>query len=363
MAQGKVTITGASGFLGSSFLIDLLKSGYTAHIAVRSEAKAKRLQEAPAIASLNKASACKYFIVPDLAAPGSLDEAAAGTDFIVHCGTPLPFGLQNTELIQATVDCTLGVLETARRVGSVRRVIMISSVAAFLSPDLVGGDYEPPEEIFLGDKPNDDFGPPFVNPLVSYCAAKTAAHKRSAEWMGKAADGGDINFDLVQLSPGYCFGRHPLATSTGELMSTSNGVLLGVIAADGVERPQGPQPAKTLSANVFVDDVVKAVHMSLDLERVRTPESGPSKKVSNYMMAFYFPWNDAYPIVARKWPEEVKKGLLASEGDRPSKENVNWAMDRFHEVFGLQLRGLEDILDSLVPQYVELLEKEKEGQR
>ncbi|KAF3767883.1 NAD(P)-binding protein [Cryphonectria parasitica EP155] len=358
MAQGKVTITGATGYLGSAILVDLLKSGYTAHIVVRSQAKAKRLQEAPVLANLNKASACKYFIVPDLAVPGALDEAAAGTAFIIHCGTPLPFGDQQDDFIQPTIDCTLSALESARRISTVKRVIIMSSVAAFINPDIVGGDYEPPKEIFIDDTPNEEFGPPYVNPLLAYCAAKTAAFRRSVEWMEKAGRDG-IDFDLINLAPAYCFGQHPLATNLSELMATSNQLLLQVIAADGVKRLQGQQPARSVSVGILLDDVVKAVNKSLDLVAVRTPVSGSSKGISSYVMALRIEWNDVYPIVRRNWPEEVKKGLLAGEGDWPSKANVNWNLGKFHEIFGFELRGLEDMLDDLVPQYLELLEQDK----
>lgn len=356
MAQVKILITGATGYLGSRFLLDILQSGYKAHIVVRSESKAQTLQQAPAIVALDKASACRYFIVPDLAAPGAMDEAAAGTEFVIHCATPLPFGEQLNEITATTVDCTLGALESARRAGTVKRVIILSSLGAFASPELIGGNFEPPEEIFLGDTPNAYFGPPYVNPLVAYSAAKTAALRRSTEWMGEAAREG-VNFDLINLAPAYVFGRHPLAESVADLVRTSNGVLLEPIA--GVSRTKGTQPAKTLSAGILLDDVVKAVHGSLDLAHVKTPDSGPAKGVLTYVMAVKFPWNDAYPIVARKWPEEVKRGLLAGEGDWPSKENVNFAMEQFHDTFGFKLQGLEPMLDDLVPQYLELLKKGK----
>lgn len=47
-------LTGATGFLRSSFFINVLESGYEAHIVVRSKAKPKTLQETPAIIALGK---------------------------------------------------------------------------------------------------------------------------------------------------------------------------------------------------------------------------------------------------------------------------------------------------------------------
>lgn len=73
-----------------------------------------------------------------------------------------------------------------------------------------------------------------------------------------------------------------------------------------------------------------------------------------------FQQNDIFLILARKWPEEVKKGILAGEGNYPSKPNVNFDMEEFTKTYGgFKLKGVEAFLDALVPQYLELLEKEK----
>lgn len=361
MAPGKVLLTGATGFLGSAILIDILKAGYTVNIVVRSEDKAKLVREAPAIASLGKDSACKYFVVPDLAAEGCLDEATAGTDLVVHCATPMPFtdGDMERDVIIPAIQCTLRALESAKKAGTVKRVVVLSSLGAFAGPDLVGGTYVPPEEIFLGEKVNDDFGPPFISPLIGYCAAKTAALKKSLKWMEKAIEEGSVNFDLINLAPCYVFGKVPLATSLKDLYATSNQVLLPLITGAGrsADGKAGPQ---TLCGGLTVDDVVETVHRSLDLDAVKTPSSGPSKHVVTYVYSHKFEWNDFFPIIARKWPEEVKKGILAGEGDYPSKPNINFAMEEFTKTYGgFKLQGCEGILDALVPQYLELLEKEK----
>ncbi|POS81178.1 NAD dependent epimerase/dehydratase [Diaporthe helianthi] len=360
MAPGKVLLTGATGFLGSAILIDILKAGYEVNIAVRSESKAKFVREAPAIASLGKDSACKYFIVPDLTTKGCLDEAAAGTDLIIHCANPMPSteGDPEKNIIIPAVECTLRALESAQKAGTVKRVIILSSVGAFAGPELVGGTYIPPEEILIGEKINDYFGPPFVNPLVAYCAAKTAALKRSLEWMEKAVAEGTVNFDLINLAPNFIFGKVPLATSVKEFASTSNSVLLRMITGAG-RSPDGKPGPPTMCGGLSVDDFVKTAHKSLDLDGVKTPSSGPSKHIATYVISSKFEWNDVFPIIARKWPEEVKKGILAGEGDYPSKPRIGYAMEEFRKTFGFAMSNIETILDGFVPSYLEILEKDK----
>lgn len=360
MAQGKILITGAGGFLGSAILIDILKAGYTVNIVVRSESKAKQLQEAPAIATLNKASACNYFIVPDLTVEGCLDEAAAGTDIIIHCASPMPFKTSDPEndVILPAVKCTLRALESAQKVGTVKRVIVTSSVAAFVEPDLLR-DYVPPQEVLLGVKPNDEFGPPYDSHIVMYCAAKTAAYRRSAKWMEKAVAEGSVGFDLINLAPTYIYGPHPLATSVADLMRTSNRLILQVIQGTGNLPPGEAQPRRpTLAGGLHIDDFVEIVHKSLDLGLVHTPQSGPSKHMATYSQSVNLQWDDAYPIVARKWPQEVRRGVLAGNGDFPTKPNTRFAFEDTERAYGMKLKGLEEMLDVLVPHYLELLEKD-----
>lgn len=360
MAQGKVLLTGATGFLGSAILIDILKAGYEVNIAVRSESKAKFVREAAPIASLGKDSACKYFIVPDLTTEGCLDEATAGTDLVIHCATPMPFtdGDVEKDVIIPAVKCTLQALESAKKAGTVKRVIILSSVGAFAGPELVGGTYIPPEEILVGEKINDDFGPPFISPLVAYCAAKTTALKRSLEWMEKAVADGSVNFDLVNLAPCYIFGKVPLATSVKDVASTSNSVILPLITGAG-RSPDGKPGPPTLCGGLTIDDFVNTAHKSLDLEAIKTPSSGSSKHIATYVFSSRFEWNEVFPIIARKWPEEVKKGVLAGEGDYPTKPRIGFTMDEFRKTFGFDTSNVETILDGLVPQYLELLEKDK----
>ncbi|KUI68189.1 hypothetical protein VM1G_04470 [Cytospora mali] len=365
MDKGKILITGATGFLGSSILIDILKTGYTANIVVRSESKIKQLRECPAIAALDKESACKYFIVPDLTVEGGLDEATVGTNIVIHCASPLPFMSNDVEneMIIPAVKCTLRALEGAQKAGTVKRVILMSSLGAFAGPDIVGGTYIPPEEVFLGEKPNDDFGPPYHSPLVAYCAAKTAAYRRSIEWMEKAVAEGSVSFDMINLAPAYIYGPHPLATSVADLMLSSNSLLLPVIMGTGKVSPEEAEPRPpTLCGGVALSDFLEIVHKSLDLDKVKTPGSGPSKHISTYVQSTKFKWNDVYPIMARKWPREVEKGILAGEGDFPTKPNISFAVGDTERTFGMKLKGLEEILDVLVPYYLEILEKENPKQ-
>ena len=92
-----VLITGATGFLGYSVLVEALKKGYQVRIAVRSEAKANKVLDASAIKALNLSKdQLTWVVVPDMAAPGAYDEAVKGVKYIIHVASPIPtFGGPN----------------------------------------------------------------------------------------------------------------------------------------------------------------------------------------------------------------------------------------------------------------------------
>ncbi|KAJ4423713.1 hypothetical protein N0V82_001599 [Gnomoniopsis sp. IMI 355080] len=125
MSGGKVLITEATGFRGSAILMDLLESGYTAHIVVRNDVE------------------------------GALDQATAGTDFVIHWAKPLPY-----EELDSIVMPTIG---------------------------------------FTGNTPNENIDPSYADPMVAYCAANTAADRCFVKWMEKAVEQG-VSFEFISLA-------------------------------------------------------------------------------------------------------------------------------------------------------------------
>jgi nucleoside-diphosphate-sugar epimerase len=366
MSKGTILITGATGFVGSAILIEALKSGYSAHIVVRSESKLETLKSAPDLAALDKASECKYFVVPDLTIPGCLNEAAVGADFIIHAATPMPFQAvapekQYDELIAPVKRCTIAALEAARESGTVRRVVCVSSAAAFATTELLGPTWVPSEDLFLSEESlNEYFEPPFLDMFTAYAAMKTAGVRSAIEWMG-AAEG--LAFDLVNLAPVYICGRNPLAKTTAELSNGSNGMFLRSVAT-GAAPPlaggskDGPRPFG-LSFGVALSDVVAAHLAALDQDLVKTPESGPNKGVETFTIGVNFAWNDINGLVEKMWPEAVSSGLLPNQGNFLAKPKVFIDSKKFEKVFGMKLKELDKMLPELIPQYLELQEKEK----
>ncbi|KAJ9623898.1 hypothetical protein H2203_005343 [Taxawa tesnikishii (nom. ined.)] len=330
MSNETIAVTGATGFIGFSILLRLLKSGYNVRIVVRSEAKAEGLRSHPVLKALQKESSISYYIVPDLSIIGALDEATKGADYVIHTASPLPFGLcepenQYDEIVLPAINCTLSALESAKRSGTVKRVVVTSSCGAYITPEILLGP-ELPEPVTLSEKDrNPEYDP---HTLMSSPQQKPA-------------------FDMVCLAPTYVMGRSELAQSVKELFSTSNGLFLRMAA--GVTEPNSPPE---VAAVVHIDDVVDLHFMALNKEKIPGGQT--------FLFSRNVAWNDVTPIIQEMYPEAVKSGLLPNTGNVPSKK-VFFDSSKTEQTFGIKLRSVEEMVESLIPQYIELLEKEKKA--
>lgn len=348
MSNETIAVTGATGFIGFSILLRLLKSGYNVRIVVRSEAKAEGLRSHPVLKALQKESSISYYIVPDLSIIGALDEATKGADYVIHTASPLPFGLcepenQYDEIVLPAINCTLSALESAKRSGTVKRVVVTSSCGAYITPEILLGP-ELPEPVTLSEKDrNPEYDPPYPHVLAAYVASKTAALRRSEAWMKEQKPA----FDMVCLAPTYVMGRSELAQSVKELFSTSNGLFLRMAA--GVTEPNSPPE---VAAVVHIDDVVDLHFMALNKEKIPGGQT--------FLFSRNVAWNDVTPIIQEMYPEAVKSGLLPNTGNVPSKK-VFFDSSKTEQTFGIKLRSVEEMVESLIPQYIELLEKEKKA--
>jgi len=201
MGKELVVITGATGFIGGRVLQILLQQNYQVRIVVRSEDKKQNLLDNLNLAGIEKA---EFALVPDLLAPGALDTAAAGADYIIHLASPIPLHgyippeRQHDELIVPAVNATLRALEAAQKSGTVKRVVITSSTVAIVPPAILFPSDEPPTgHITSGDDRVPELEAPFANPFVAYTASKVAALNASDKFMAEQAP----SFDIVNILP------------------------------------------------------------------------------------------------------------------------------------------------------------------
>jgi nucleoside-diphosphate-sugar epimerase len=213
MANDLVLLTGATGYLGYLTLIKLLKAGYKVRAAVRSLAKAAKVEAAPSVKALGLS--VEWIVVPNMVTEGAYDEAVKGVKYVVHVASPIPtFGLDPvpTEklaeyFLEQAPKSEIGMLESAQRSGTVKRIVVTSSVVAIVPFNYYMGTGDYSVEINAQHRIPDVSGP-FEAEFQAYSAGKAAALNASEAWMASH----NPTFDLISVLPGWIFGRDELVT-------------------------------------------------------------------------------------------------------------------------------------------------------
>ena len=147
--DGPVAVTGASGYIGSRIVEDLLKQGYEVHACVRDASNGKKVDH---LIELGKnANNCDvYLFEGDLFEKGSYDEAFSGCAAVIHAGATVGF---NRETPQEVYDGCFTenehVVESVKKSGSVKRFVFTSSFAAVFHPKPEGYVFD--EKDWCGD--------------------------------------------------------------------------------------------------------------------------------------------------------------------------------------------------------------------
>ena len=182
MSGETVLVTGGSGFIGSSCILDLLQGGYRVRTTVRSPEREAAVREMLGAESAEALS----FVTADLMADGGWGDAVSGCDFVLHVASPFPLGPPKHEddLIVPAREGALRVLAAARD-AQVRRVVMTSSFAA------VGYGVPPRDQPFT----EEDWTNPDADGVSAYTKSKTLAER--AAWDFIAREGGSLELSVV----------------------------------------------------------------------------------------------------------------------------------------------------------------------
>ncbi|CZR68427.1 uncharacterized protein PAC_18326 [Phialocephala subalpina] len=342
-ASSLVLITGVTGHIGFRVLLDALNSGYSVRAAVRSSEKAKSLSQHPKIFSIpNISSRLTFVVVPDLCRKHAYDEAARGCDFVIHIASPLmsngvPAGSNQEDFfVKPAVRGTVNMLDAARKSGSVRRVVITSSITALIPFDELSGATRCSRWIEPTDRIPFTKGP-YANEFEAYAASKVAALAEAESWIRKH----DVGFDVVHLHPSFVEGRNELATSPREMFKGTNAMVLGIALGQKFEY-------STMGQTVHLEDVSRVHVQSLDCANV------PGN--TSYILSRDMIWDDVTDIVARRFPEDVAKRMLPNSGSAVTHA-VFVDTSLTEEVFGFEHVDLEEQVVSIVGYFSELRQK------
>ncbi|KAK8201398.1 hypothetical protein M8818_005866 [Zalaria obscura] len=348
MARDLVVITGATGYVGFNCLRHALLQGYRARIVVRSQTKADQLAANPTLQGIKSAD-YTFFVVPDFAVPDAFDEAVQDARYVIHCAAPVPIGGSNSEDLEKTffepsTTAITNLLTSCKKSGTVKRIAYTSSAIALVPfPIALGMEPAPADLIITGSERLPDVPTPLPNAFVAYAASKIAGVNTIERWMAQEKP----NFDVQKLFPTYVIGRDYLATQSADLFKTSNSAVLRFLAGEKNEDKDTPEAAGCAHA----DDV--------GLAHVKVLDPGVPDNES-FVFSTAVLWNDFPKVTAERFPEAVRKGLFPNTGTLKSFV-LPVDNSKIERLLGIKLKGAEEMVDSLVGQYIEFLEKEQKA--
>lgn len=193
--MARVLVTGASGFLASHIVSQLLQSGeYIVRGTVRSLSNEKKVAPLRKLKSAN----AKYdleLVEADLTKKESWTEAVKDCTYVLHVASPFPAAnpRDEMEVIGPAVDGTKNVLEAcAKTKGTVKRVVVTSSVVAIYAGRFGEGN------VFTEEDWAAEEG------VTPYEKSKAKAEKAAWDLVKNLPD--DEKFELVVVNPGYMLG-------------------------------------------------------------------------------------------------------------------------------------------------------------
>ena len=213
MTQQTILVTGASGFLASHILLQLLNTGYTVRGSVRNAAKGDHIRK---VLETHGADTTRLeFVELDLMQDDGWDAAMDGVDHLLHTASPfVTTSPKNAgEITKPAIEGTCRALNAALR-SNVKRVVLTSSMVAACHGHAKGR---------ITPYGESDWTVPDGKDVTPYILSKTLAEQEAWKIM-EAAGRRD---DLTVINPGFILG--PLLESD---IGTSGAIIQRMMQGD-----------------------------------------------------------------------------------------------------------------------------------
>lgn len=177
-AGSLVLVTGATGFVASHVIIQLLERGYRVRGTVRDLDKASWLTK-DAFATYAGRGDLELVTVADLGAEHAFDDAMDGIAAIVHVASVVTFAPDPHEVVPRTVKGATSILEAALQAPSVRSFVYTSSIVA-ATPVRAGNTTHVGHDTWNEEAERLAWAPPPYEPSrggAVYAASKAAAER------------------------------------------------------------------------------------------------------------------------------------------------------------------------------------------
>jgi dihydroflavonol-4-reductase len=128
VTEEAVVVSGANGFVSLHVIESLLKLGYKVKGTVRDPSSSSNDVIKKLDTEGGKLELAKVNLLDD----GAFDEIVKGSEYVIHIASPFTMDIKDAQkdLVEPAVKGTLSMLEACLKSGTVKRVIITSSVAA-----------------------------------------------------------------------------------------------------------------------------------------------------------------------------------------------------------------------------------------
>lgn len=155
------------------------------------------------------------------------------------------------------------------------------------------------------------------------------------------------SFDIVFIHPTFVLGRNELALTPKAAGDSTNSMIMDIVL--GIKAPY-----PVTGTTVHTDDVAR---LHVDALKSETP-AGSYLAVSNDPPGTFncSKWETVNDIVAKKFPEAIRKGLIPNDGYRATLLKHADAR-KTEKAFGIKFKDFESQVESVVGHYLELLQE------
>ncbi|GAA5988993.1 hypothetical protein JCM11641_001108 [Rhodosporidiobolus odoratus] len=343
--QKKVAcVTGASGLVGAAIAVEFLRQGHSVRLPLRRQEQIDAWHEE--YGSIYPGQIVGLLLGGKIWEDGVFHDAVTGADAVVHTASPMTLQVKTdaeTDILKPAIAGTLSILESARRVASVRSVAITSSHVWSTYTSMEEWSAAGPE-LFLDEN---SWNPisyeeaaklPLEAALEIYATAKAAAELAAFDFATRP----DVHFAVSAHAPALVLGRnyapgHRTLKTIGSTLAITLELLWN-------QKDFSAATTAAFDPNTFasIEDVARA-HVAAALN----PQISANKRY--LLISARSSWKQLIRYMIKARP--VLKGHLPSMPDEPTEDEVpsgkyGYDASRFEVDFGYEYQTMEEIAAS-----------------